>query len=163
MADNQNNKHDDEIQSPDSQEDSVRHHVRPGSAGEKDSLHGEQPPVAVNRNSELKNLRTLMMISGIGGPFSFLIGGVLLSTISLVCALIALSKFKRLFIAGSPDASRIKRAIVFSIIISSAALVWNVAWVVTVLPEVWEMVKNQDLSGLYGSVSEGMPEKTIWD
>lgn len=105
------------------------------------------------------------MIAGIGGPFSFVIGGVVLSTVALVCAIIAFGKFKRL--SSMPgilrDARRIKRAVVFSVVISSAALVWNVVWLAIVLPEMWQTLLSQDFSSLYGESPNTAPEKTIWD
>lgn len=106
-----------------------------------------------------------MMIAGIGGPFSFVIGGVVLSTVALVCAIIAFSKFKRLSLMPGVlrDAPRIKRAVIFSIVISSAALVWNAVWLAIVLPEMWQTLLSQDFSSLYGESPNTAPEKTIWD
>lgn len=129
----------------------------------------QQPrEMPVNRDSEFKNLRTLMMIAGIGGPFSFIIGGVALSSVALICAIISMGKFKRLY-SGSQslkDSRRIKRAIIFSIIISSCSLVWNCVWLAMAMPQIMEMITNQDFSSLYsGSESLGnpAPEKSIWD
>ena len=129
----------------------------------------QQPrEMPVNRDSEFKNLRTLMMIAGIGGPFSFIIGGVALSSVALICAIISMGKFKRLY-SGSQsleDSRRIKRAIIFSIIISSCSLVWNCVWLAMAMPQIKEMITNQDFSSLYsGSESLGnpAPEKSIWD
>lgn len=138
----------------------------PISNGKGEGSHGGgNAPGAPSPDSELKNLRTLMMIAGIGGPFSFVIGGVVLSTVALVCAIIAFGKFKRL--SSMPgilrDARRIKRAVVFSVVISSAALVWNVVWFAIVLPEMWQTLLSQDFSSLYGDSSSTAPGKTIWD
>ena len=137
----------------------------PGQDVRGEGPSGGNPLGAPSPNSELKNLRTLMMIAGIGGPFSFVIGGVVLSTVALVCAIIAFSKFKRL--SSMPgvlrDAPRIKRAVIFSIVISSVALVWNAVWLAIVLPEMWQTLLSQDFSSLYGESPNTAPEKTIWD
>lgn len=138
----------------------------------KDSNNGQEKPAqaaSLNREADFKNLRALMMIAGVGGPFSFILGGVLLSTVALVCAIVSFIIYKRLYSGsqGLANSARIKHAVIFSIVISAAALVWNVVWLVMVMPEVLQMIQSNDFSSLYngGSTSSPAPDggKTIWD
>lgn len=138
----------------------------------KDSNNGQEKPAqaaSLNREADFKNLRALMMIAGVGGPFSFILGGVLLSTVALVCAIVSFTIYKRLYSGsqGLANSARIKRAVIFSIVISAAALVWNVVWLVMVMPEVLQMIQSNDFSSLYngGSTNSPAPDggKTIWD
>ena len=58
-----------------------------------------RPPTNGSSESErltlLKSAQTLVTISIIGGPVSLIIGGVLLSTIALICGILAFTKIKR--------------------------------------------------------------------
>lgn len=145
--------------------------IGPVSSGQPDASNqreGNRLVTPVNHNADFKNLRSLMMIAGIAGPFSFLFGGVFLSTVALVCAIVAFTVYKRLYNGskGFEYSSRIKRAIIFSIVISAVALVWNIGWLIMVLPEALQAIQSADFSSLYNGVGAGSDSgtgKTIWD
>ncbi len=45
-------------------------------------------------DADLKSARTLSTVAAIAGPVSFIIGGVMLSTVGLVCAIVGFVKIK---------------------------------------------------------------------
>lgn len=121
---------------------------------------GGQPPEPKPSISQLRTAQTLATISIIAGPISILIGGVLLSTVALVCGILALSKVRAVIQLQpkSDIALSIKRQAKVSIVISVLALVLNAISVVMVMPVLIQAMQSGDYTQLLGSagiVSQG--------
>lgn len=113
----------------------------------------DEPP-ADNGLAQLKSAQTLVTVATIAGPVSLLIGGVLLSTVGLVCAILAAAKVRRVVAVGitpglSVYASRIRRSAVLSLFICVLALTLNAIALASVLPAVMQALQTGDLSSLY--------------
>ena len=117
---------------------------------------------------QLKSAQTLVTVATIAGQLSLLIGGVVLSGVGVICALMAFVKTRRVIAEGvAPGltvyASRIRR----SAVLSAIALA-------SVLPAMIQAIQTGDLSLLYeaydlpqgGGVGSGEaakdPGSSIW-
>lgn len=116
---------------------------------------------AFAEQADLNSARTLSTIATIGGPVSFIIGGVLLSSVSLICAIIALVKTKRVLAhAESPYlgyARALKQTAIMGIFISTVALVLNIIGVVTMLPMLMDALQSGDYSSILGNGVSATP------
>lgn len=121
----------------------------------KPQIDPDKSVQAFAEQANLNSARTLSTIATIGGPVSFIIGGVLLSTVSLVCAIIALIKTKR--VLANPEspyvgyARALKQTAFMGIFISLVALVLNIIGVVTMLPVLMDAMQSGDYSSLLGN------------
>lgn len=100
---------------------------------------------------ELKKAQTLTLVANIAGPVSIFIGGMLLSTVGVVCAAIAFFRLKRLQTKDSRAgmiAKQLKRSSIIALSICGIALVLNTVSFFILLPEVLEMVESGDYAGL---------------
>lgn len=123
---------------------------------------------------QLKSAQTLVTVATIAGPVSLLIGGVVLSTVGLVCAILAVVKARRALTEGLEPglkvyASRIQRSGILSVIICALALVLNAIALATVLPAMMQALQTGDLSSLYDAAGiQGQqpdataPKDSIW-
>ena len=86
---------------------------------------------------ELKSARTLSTVATIAGPVSFIIGGVALSSVALVCAILAFTKTRRVLRKGSgPN--------------SSLALVLNLIGLMAMIPILMDAMQTGDYSAILG-------------
>lgn len=114
-----------------------------------------QDPQEFFEQRELNSARTLAMVATIGGPVSFIIGGIALSSVALVCAIIALIKTKH--VLANPDskftayARALRQTAFMGIAISAVALVLNVVGVITMMPYLMEALQTGDYSSLLGN------------
>ena len=128
---------------------------------------------------QLKSAQTLVTVATIAGPLSLLIGGVVLSGVGVICALMALVKTRRVIAEGvAPGlavyASRIRRSAVLSAIVCALALTLNAIALASVFPAMIQAIQTGDLSSLYeaydlpqgGGVGSGEaakdPGTSIW-
>lgn len=118
----------------------------------------------------LKSAQTLVTISIIGGPVSLIIGGVLLSTIALICGILAFTKIKR---AATPHdtkdalASILRRQAIFAIAIAVFALILNGVTLAMTMPVIFEALQSGNMDELLGSAglmagSSASSSSSIW-
>lgn len=104
---------------------------------------------------ELRSARSLMTASNIMGPVSIFIGGVVLSLAGVICAVISMSKFKRL--ASSADAAvsavakRLSKAAAVSVSICAVALVVNAISAAIMFPILMDAVESGQMDQILGS------------
>lgn len=113
----------------------------------------DQPP-ADGGLRQLKSAQTLVTVATVAGPVSLLIGGVVLSSVGVVCALMALVKVRRVLAEGvapglSVYASRIRRSAVLSTLVCALALTLNAIALASVMPALIQAIQTGDLSSLY--------------
>lgn len=106
----------------------------------------------------VKTIQTLASVSLIGGPLSLIIGGVALSTASLVCGIIALVAVRGKGAAtheGMTDTIRqtLMRQAIIGIAMSGIAVVMNVASLIAMLPAIMDAAQTGDISSLFGGSS----------
>lgn len=125
--------------------------------GQDGDAERQQPGIAPNLQpnlldaQQLKKAQNLVMVANIAGPVSLFIGGVLLSTVGLVCAVVAFAKLKKLETKDARiamTAKQLKRSSIVGIVICAIALVLNAISFFILLPEVLKMVETGDYAGL---------------
>lgn len=135
-----------------------------------------EQPETPNSLAQLKSTQTLVTVATVAGPVSLFIGGVVLSTVGLVCAGLALAKVRRAVAAGVEPglavyASRLQRSAVLSLIVCALALVLNGIALATMMPAMMQAIQTGDLSALYeaydlpqgGTTSEPQnPGSSVW-
>lgn len=103
------------------------------------------------RLQQLRTVQTLDTIAFIAGPVSLLIGGVLLATVALVCAIVAYVKARSLVrpedAPGSLPASLRMQSIV-AIVITAFALIVNAVWFAMTFTALMEVIQSGDYSSL---------------
>ncbi len=130
------------------------------------------------RLKDLKIAQTLNTVAIIAGPVSLLIGGLLLSIVSLVCALIARSKIKRVLSVESPQtalAQRMKSSNNIACIVAIIAFIFGLYTFIVVLTTMMTLLQTGDYQSLmnalggngFGSAgssgSPSAPDVSIWD
>lgn len=123
-----------------------------------DPMHGSDPQTEQDQDridayamAQLKTAQTLLTIAVIGGPVSLILGGVLLSGIALVCAIVGYTKIKK--VMDMPTSSKaisdsLRRQSLICIVVCSAALVINAAFFVQMVNLYMEYIVNGDVQGL---------------
>lgn len=107
---------------------------------------------------DTKTIQTLASVSLIGGPLSLIIGGVLLSTASLVCGIIALvmvRSSKTSFdesISANIQQTLMRQAII-GIAMCALALAVNAISLAMMMPAVFDAVQSGDYSSVFGGGS----------
>lgn len=99
----------------------------------------------------LKVAQNLAMVASLAGPVSIFIGGVFLSTVGLVCAIVGLNKLNGLAKKNSDfvlAVKRLKRVCITAIVICGIALVLNAISAYLMYPMVLEAIESGD----YGSL-----------
>ena len=81
-------------------------------------------------DADLKSARTLSTVAAIAGPVSFIIGGVMLSTVGLVCAIVGFVKIKHVIddVDGRQKvyAATVRQTLIWGLAISAIALIVNI-------------------------------------
>lgn len=109
---------------------------------------------------ELNSARTLTTVATIAGPVSFIIGGVALSSVALVCAIIALVKARR--VVRKPKsvhggyANVVRQTAIMGLFISAVALVLNTIGLITMLPILMEAMQTGDYSAIFGDAASSI-------
>lgn len=109
------------------------------------------PQIDINDEAELKKAQNFVIAASIMAPVSMIIGGALLSTAALVCAILSMTKVRKLLWAAEPVrslASRLNKACIVAIAVSSIALLLNVISAVIMYPIVYEAMVSGDFSNL---------------
>lgn len=106
-------------------------------------------------NRDLKVAQNLVLVASLAGPISIFIGGVLLSTAGLVCAIIGLRKVLTL-IAKEPElkpiAAMTKRSGMLALVFCSIALVLNLISFFIMLPIVMQMMETGEYGDLMANI-----------
>lgn len=116
-----------------------------------------------NDLKDLKTSQTLVMVASIAGPVSLFIGGVLLSTAGLICAIIGLRKLSVLSAKKtgvSSMALRLKRSALIGLVVCAIALVLNAISFYLMFPVVLDMVESGDYAGLMSDAGTGAAGST---
>lgn len=122
-------------------------------------LNGAPTP-SPNANDlyDLKKAQTLVMVASVAGPVSLFIGGVLLSTVGLVCAVFAYRKLARLVEKRTDVAAaarRLKRSAIVGLAVCGIALVLNAISFYLMMPVVLEMMETGDYTGIMADTGSG--------
>lgn len=111
----------------------------------------------VNQNVQLKNARTLLLVAAIAGPVSMIVGGVLLSSVALVCAIVSLIKIRAAIrIEGHLRESVAHRLTISCVIIlgvALVALVLNMVNLIIIWPALMEIIESNSFESVLGSLS----------
>lgn len=109
---------------------------------------------------ELKSARTLTTVATVAGPVSLIIGGVALSTVALVCAIIAFTKVRRLLSQGDfpqrPYALTLRQTALIALGVSAVALVLNGITVAMMMPVLLEAMQTGDYSAILGDAAANL-------
>ena len=108
----------------------------------------------VEKMSRLKNARTLMMITAIAAPVSMIIGGVPLSTVALVCGIVALVKIRGLirdYQVEDAWAHRMTISCIIVVCVAALALILNAINLIMIWPYLMDIVQSDSLESLLGS------------
>lgn len=103
---------------------------------------------------DLKSARTLSTVAAIAGPVSFIIGGVMLSTVALVCAIVGFVKIKRVMTVVDDRqkayAATVRQTLIWGLIVSGIALVVNIVGVALMMPVLMEAMQTGDFTSILG-------------
>lgn len=128
--------------------------------------------------SQIRSIQALSSVAIIASPVSLVFGGVLLSLVALICALIGRSKLNGLASLDSADSatlSLLTRQNKVGIIVSIAALVINVIFFALAFSALLQAMQSGDYSQLYqligmdpnaaqnAAAPESEPAGSIWD
>lgn len=139
----------------------------PGHDPERQTEFNGAPVPSSNMNDlrELKKSQTMVMVASIAGPVSLFIGGVLLSGVGLVCAILAFRKLKKL-IAKHTDVSvlaqRLKRSAIVGMAVCGVAFALNAISFYLMMPVVLEMMESGDYTGAMTDVGSGAAGTSTW-
>lgn len=139
----------------------------PGHDPERQTELNGAPVPSSNMNDlrELKKSQTMVMVASIAGPVSLFIGGVLLSGVGLVCAIVAFRKLKKL-IAKHADVSvlaqRLKRSAIVGMAVCGVAFALNAISFYLMMPVVLEMMESGDYTGAMTDVGSGAAGTSTW-
>lgn len=111
---------------------------------------------------ELKSARTLATVATVAGPVSLIIGGVALSTVALVCGIIAFVKVRRVLSASDPTDSFYARALrqttLMGIVVAAVALVLNGVSVALMMPALIEAMQTGDYTAILGDAAASLQD-----
>lgn len=100
----------------------------------------------------LRSIQTLITVSIVCGPVSMIIGGVFLSLVAIVCAIVALVKVRRLVAQGGGAADMalqtMQRQAMVGIGIGVVAFGFNAVSLALVLPAFIEAMQSGDYAAL---------------
>lgn len=139
----------------------------PGHDPERQTELNGAPVPSSNMNDlrELKKSQTMVMVASIAGPVSLFIGGVLLSSVGFVCAIVAFRKLKKL-IAKHTDVSvlaqRLKRSAIVGMAVCGVAFALNAISFYLMMPVVLEMMESGDYAGAMTDVGSGAAGTSTW-
>lgn len=110
--------------------------------------------------AELGTIRTLATVGAIGAPVSLIIGGTALSTVSIVCAIIALVKLRK--IKAYPQSTLgilikpVRLLALMGLVVGCFAFTFNVINMIIMVPLIMEAMTTGDYSSVFGADSEGL-------
>lgn len=97
-------------------------------------------------DADLKSARTLSTVAAIAGPVSFIIGGVMLSTVGLVCAIVGFVKIKHVIddVDGRQKvyATTVRQTLIWGLAISAIALIVNIVGIALMMPVLMEAMQT---------------------
>lgn len=155
-----NDNHNEPPEPPRPPENDGEHNLDTRQPGVSPSL---QP--SMQDFQQLKKARTLVMVANIAGPVSLFIGGVLLSTVGLVRAIVANSRLRQLaarMTSVARPAALLKRSSTVGIVLCAIALMLNGIAFFIMLPEVMQMMESGDYTGLTMDAGSGAAGSTTW-
>ena len=116
--------------------------------------------------ADFESARKLITYAQIAAIVSFFIGGILLSSASLVCAFIANRKLAKIAAArsSSPDVqAALMKLGVMALILAGAALIINIIALVFLYPMVFDAMQSGNVNSLFGgSASSGGAGTSTW-
>ncbi len=165
-------------------ESSYRSETNNASGSEQQDAHGKPARTYIRLKnttaaelSQLESGRKLISFTRVAAPVSLLIGGVLLSGISLICAIISYLKITRVLKRHTEldldDFRLFIRPVKIAILMAVLALIINAAFLYVEYPRILEAVETGQVSALFNSnaapntVSPGtqaapQPGSTTW-
>lgn len=138
--------------------DSENRPPKPPSAGEPGQPGAPTPSPNMGDLYDLKKAQTLVMVASIAGPVSLFVGGVLLSTVGLVCGIVAYRKLLKLADKHSDVAAlamRLKRSSIVGMVVCGIALALNAISLYLMLPVILEMMETGDYAGMMADTGTG--------
>lgn len=112
----------------------------------------DQKPPESNNEAELRTIQNLAIVASIAGPISLIFGGMLLSSIALVIALVALWKIRRVL----KDEARVtavtkefKKICIIAVVGCAAAFILNTVSLVTMYPTFVETLSENINKGAF--------------
>ena len=120
---------------------------------------------------QMRTCQTLNMVALVGSPVSLIIGGLALSTASLVCAIVSYVKMRRIISPNDPVGSvqrTLFRQSTIALVASSVCMALNVVAFAYMFGAIMQAVQTGDVSGLFDSFGtspseSSAPSKSIWD
>lgn len=137
----------------------------------KSHPEGPQPGMSPNLQpnmqdmQELKKAQNLVMIANIAGPVSVFLGGVLLSTVGVVCVAVARGRLTRLMgrtTKVGAAATQLRRSSTVGLVICAIALVLNAISFFILLPEVMQAVESGDYGPIALDAGGGAVGSNTW-
>lgn len=130
---------------------------------------GQNSQLSYESLQEIKSAQTLITIATIGAPVSLLIGGVLLSTISIICAIVAYTKLKKVMPDGSaphPLVVKVVRSAVYAACFGLGALILNGLSMAMMMPAVMEYMNTGSMDSLNnmlgGQAGSSNSTSSVW-
>lgn len=135
----------------------------PGGPPSQSPQTPETPaPPSPSSDYELKSARTLATVATVAGPVSLIIGGVALSTVALVCGIIAFVKARRVLRSNDPAdnfyAQALRRTALMGIVVGAAALVLNGVSVALMMPALLEAMQTGDYTAILGDAAGSLQD-----
>ncbi|MGI6046114.1 MAG: hypothetical protein ACOYCA_04655 [Eggerthellaceae bacterium] len=131
---------------------------------------GDFPEISQEEFRQLKKSRNLVLAANIIGPVSIIIGGVILSGIGIICALVANSRLKKqenLPGDAGITAQIMRRSNKFGLYICIGAFALNLITAIMFYPMMLEAMQTGDYSNIFGGSSSGSeaasnPQTSTW-
>lgn len=123
------------------------------------------------RLQSIKSCQTLTTIALIGAPVSLLLGGVALSTVSLVCAIVAFVKMRKMGTLDDEPGSierTLRNQAIIALVISIVAMTMNAIAFAYMFGAIMDAMQSGDVSKLFDAAGNATqqddPSSTsIWD
>lgn len=109
-----------------------------------------------------ESARKLMMAAQITAIVSLFLGGIFLSMVSVVLAVVSNSRFRNIAstVAGDEAQTALRRTGTSVIVLSAAALVLNVLSFIFIYPMIMQVVQTGDYSSILGPLGGNAPSGT---
>ena len=125
-------------------------------------------PYAQNPNyrgtsDPLRKCRTLTLVASIAGPVSLFVGGTLLDIAGLVCGTISYMTLNKILsqpTQHSDYAKALKRTTIVAMAICGVAMALNIATVITIMPELMQMLESGELADISAAPAPSAPSST---
>ena len=121
--------------------------------------YGSNPNGYVNPNSDFQSIRRMISAAQIMALVSLIIGGVILSTASVVVAIVAYRKSSSFSSTGNPNESQalLKRSARIAIALGIGALALNAITLAMIYPALIEILQSGDYASLTGNANSVQP------